>query len=283
MKLSITHATTFSYSSSVRDSMNDVRLCPVSDEWQQCQSFSLHVVPTEYSILRRLDFYMNQVHHIEVPDPHRELRIEARSVVETFADTRCFDRASDSALLPLLARSEQFYDFVSASERVPLVPAVIHVSKEVLPDGMKDVQEAVLAVMGYVYQSFTYEPGYTNVETPVVEVFESRRGVCQDFAHVMIALCRCHCIPARYVSGYFHIEKAVEGTADDNMQSHAWVECYLPDIGWVGYDPTHHRRICDRYVKVAVGRDYSDVRPVAGTYRGDVDAQLDVTVRVEKI
>jgi transglutaminase-like putative cysteine protease len=134
-----------------------------------------------------------------------------------------------------------------------------------------------------VCEDFEYVPGSTQVGSPVSQVFEQRQGVCQDFAHLMIALCRVVGIPARYVSGYFYIARTVGGSADDNSVSHAWVECCLPGIGWVGYDPTHNRRVGTTYIKVAIGRDYADVRPLAGTFRGETVAQMEVSVRVERL
>jgi 1-pyrroline-5-carboxylate dehydrogenase len=134
-----------------------------------------------------------------------------------------------------------------------------------------------LALAGHLYRVFTYVPSATHAGTRVAEVLRTRRGVCQDYAHVLLALCRTQGIPARYVSGYFF---------DDSRQghepeaSHAWVEVFLPGYGWKGIDPTHNRLADVRYVKLAVGRDYADIRPVNGTYRGRGTRQLHVEVNV---
>jgi transglutaminase-like putative cysteine protease len=208
--------------------------------------------------------------------------VVARSVVETFSDGRDLQVACPFGALAGLDRDERYYDFLSASPRVGLNPLIVHEAKEIV-DSIKDVQTAVERVMVFIFERCTYAPGSTQVDSTVSQVFEQRRGVCQDFAHLMIALCRASCIPTRYVSGYFHIERPVVGTADDGSASHAWVECFLPGIGWVGYDPTHNRRVDARYIKIAIGRDYADVRPLAGTFRGEAVAELEVVVQVERI
>lgn len=282
MKFSVLHSTRYDYSAPVRDSFNDAHLCPVSDDLQRCESFELKIAPQSPSVLRRLDFYTNQVHHFELMEAHKSLQVDARSVVETFEDTRDFSVASGFGALAGLARDERYYDFLSASPRVALPTMIVHEAKEIV-DTSGDVQTEVERIMAFVDDQFEYAPGSTQVESTVAQVFEQKRGVCQDFAHLMIALCRAAGIPARYVSGYFHVEKLVSGSADDNSASHAWVECFVPGIGWVGYDPTHNRRAGARYIKVAVGRDYADVRPLAGTYRGKADVKMEVSVKVERI
>lgn len=282
MKYSVQHLTRYLYAAPVWDSINDAHLCPVSDDFQQCQSFRLSITPQSTSVLRRLDFYTNQVHHFEVTEPHQALEVCADSVVETFEDVRDFSVPAAFVALARLDRDERYYDFLSASPRVALSPMIVHEAKEMV-DPSGDVQTEVGRVMAFIYDNFEYAPGSTQVESPVSQVFEQKRGVCQDFAHLMLALCRAVAIPARYISGYFHLPETTSGTAADNTVSHAWVECFLPAIGWVGYDPTHNRRVGASYIKVAIGRDYADVRPLAGTFRGEAIAQMEVSVRVERI
>ena len=132
--------------------------------------------------------------------------------------------------------------------------------------------------MDFIHREFAYVPTATNVHTHMREVLRLRRGVCQDFTHVMLGICRSLKIPARYVSGYLY-----NGPADQlrgAQASHAWVEVYLPDLGWRGLDPTNNGQPDDRYVKVAVGRDYSDVTPIKGTYRGTGERKMKVDVLV---
>lgn len=279
MKFSICHTTTYTYSQPVRESFNDAHLCPVSNDFQQCLSFVLEITPRSGSILRRLDFYTNQVYHFEVMAAHEILRVEARSLVQTFADVRDFSVASPVDGLRGLERDERYYDFLSTSPRVALGPMWQH-EGEAIVAGFDDVQRQAEAIMGYIYTQFSYVAGSTHVESGIEEVFRQRRGVCQDFAHIMIALCRAVKIPARYVSGYFFIDQPGGRPADDTTASHAWVECYLPAIGWVAYDPTHNRRPDEQYIKLGAGRDYTDVRPLAGTYLGEARVSLEVSVEI---
>lgn len=281
MQFSVLHTTRYDYQSNVSDSFNDVHLCPVSDDFQVCKEFELRVDPLPSGVLRRLDFYTNQVHHFEIMRAHEYLQVAAYSEVTTFVDNRNFEVFSDPASLAALVMDERYYDFLHQSERVSLSTPVIHTVRQLELTG--DVRARVERIMAHIFDDFTYSPGATQVETPVEQVIELRKGVCQDFAHVMIAFCRAVGIPARYVSGYFYTERWAEGTMDDNSASHAWVECYLPDIGWVGYDPTHNRRVNEVYIKVASGRDYVDVRPLAGTYRGPSKAELSVDVKVARL
>jgi transglutaminase-like putative cysteine protease len=282
MLFSVQHITRYTYASPVWDSINDAHLCPVSDALQRCESFELKITPEYPNVMRRLDFYTNQVHHFEVMEPHEMLQVVACSRVETWEDSRDFTCDCPLDLLSGLDRDERYYDFLASSQRVALSPMIQHEAKEIV-EGIDDVRLQVEAIMSFIYQQFRYAPGSTNVSSNVLQVFTYKRGVCQDFAHVMIALCRSIGIPARYVSGYFYIKKSATGFASDNTASHAWVECYLPRIGWVGYDPTHDCRVDATYIKVAIGRDYVDVRPLAGTYRGGAVAQMEVEVQVKSI
>lgn len=281
-KFSVCHTTAYRYSKPVCESFNDGHLCPVSDNFQQCLSFELQITPRSESILRRLDFYTNQVHHFEVMAPHDSLTVVARSLVETFADVRNFSPTSPLRGLSGLERDERYYDFLSASPRVTLGPMWTH-EAECIVGGIDDVRGRVEAIMAYIFEHFRYVSGSTHVESKIEDVFRQRQGVCQDFAHIMLALCRAVHIPARYVSGYFHVERANARPADDTSASHAWVECFLPVIGWVPYDPTHNRRANMRYIKLGSGRDYTDVRPLAGTYRGEAQVTMEVSVVVEQV
>lgn len=281
MQLSVLHTTRYDYQSPVSDSFNDAHLCPVSDDFQVCEQFELKIDPGPVGVLRRLDFYTNQVHHFEILQAHAHLEVAAYSVVTTYTDTRNVAVFSDPKSLAGLVMDERYYDFLHRSERVSLSTPVLHSVRQLELTG--DVRERVERIMSHIFENFTYSPGATQVETPVERVLDLKQGVCQDFAHVMIAFCRAEGIPARYVSGYFYTERCGAGTLDDNSASHAWVECYLPGIGWVGYDPTHNRQVSEIYIKVASGRDYVDVRPLAGTYRGASTAELSVDVKVMRL
>ena len=131
----------------------------------------------------------------------------------------------------------------------------------------------------HIFKTFAYRPRSTGVGTLATDALKLRTGVCQDFAHVALGLCRCSGIPARYVSGYFIQSKR---HPDEEEASHAWVEVFIPGFGWAAFDPTHDRPADERYIKVAGGRDYADIRPVSGTYRGGKTRSLNVEVQVRE-
>jgi transglutaminase-like putative cysteine protease len=130
-----------------------------------------------------------------------------------------------------------------------------------------------------IYDSFDYQPGSTDVNSPIEVALEQRRGVCQDFAHIMTAIARDWGIPCRYVSGYLYHKGSRDRSAAD--ATHAWVEAYLPSLGWVGFDPTNNIMAGERHVRAAVGRDYADVPPTRGTYKGGADSELSIAVSLE--
>jgi transglutaminase-like putative cysteine protease len=132
-----------------------------------------------------------------------------------------------------------------------------------------------------IYQSFDYEAGVTGADSPIDQALSAGRGVCQDFAHIMIAICRGWGVPARYVSGYLFTDRKA-GDRSDPDATHAWVEVFLPSLRWVGFDPTNNAMAGERHVVVACGRDYSDVPPSRGVYKGDAESQLGVAVSVRR-
>lgn len=281
MKLHVLHRTRYHYDGSVRESFNEARLQPVSDERQTCHSFLLKVLPTS-KLSHYLDFHLNCVHLFEIAQPHSELTVEANSVVTTPGTL-----ALDAAALPLplarvdeVARMERCYDFLQSSTYVELGADLWRMALDATA-GQTDTWQAAQAAMHYVHREFRYQPAVTHAHTHMRDVLKTREGVCQDFAHVMIGLCRALKIPARYVSGYLY-----NGPADQlkgAQASHAWVEVYLPGHGWCGLDPTNDRPTAGHHVKVAAGRDFADVSPIKGTYRGTGKRQLFVDVLVSRL
>ncbi|UUZ87206.1 transglutaminase family protein [Paenibacillus sp. P26] len=134
-----------------------------------------------------------------------------------------------------------------------------------------------------IHRDLTYDPEATDVQTKVRDTLQLRRGVCQDYAHLMIALCRSMGLPARYVSGYHFVGDLQGGSADFEQASHAWVEVHIPGTGWLGFDPTNNAEVGWRYVKLGHGRDYKDIVPVKGVYRGAGGQTLEVAVDVRRL
>ena len=279
MLISLLHRTTFTYATQAQDSFNEVRLKPVDDGSQMCRSFDLRTDPVaqprEY-----YDFYANTVHYFDIVAGHTKLVIEAVSEVETTPNSgRPAVPAVPFSELESGADRELFAEFLADSHYVPLDVALWKEAMDVLKDGRSDVWTDVRRLCAHVFKTFAYRPKSTGVGTLATDALKLRAGVCQDFAHVALGLCRCSGIPARYVSGYFIKSQR---HPDDEEASHAWVEAFVPGFGWAAFDPTHDRPADERYVKVAGGRDYADIRPVSGTYRGGKTRSLDVEVRVRE-
>jgi transglutaminase-like putative cysteine protease len=279
MLLRLLHRTTFTYAGKAHDSFNEVRLRPVNDIDQACLQFSLHTDPAaetrEYT-----DFYGNTVHYFDISEGHRKLVVEANSEVQTVPD----DARRPVPSVPLEAleaagRDGSHAEFLADSHYVPLDVSLWREAQDALVDGRGDVWSDVRRLGQHVYRTMAYRPKTTGVSTRATDALKLRMGVCQDFAHVAIGLCRCSGIPARYVSGYFlnRFRRAHEHEA-----SHAWMEAFIPGYGWAAFDPTHDRPANENYIKVAAGRDYADIRPVSGTYRGAKTRSLRVDVQVRQ-
>jgi len=270
MKWEIKHSTRYEYASAVRDSFNDVRMTPVSNEQQTVKSFFLKVLPAT-RLQRYSDFYANVVHHFEIPDDHTALLIESSAIVETTPLAPLSENATVASGEAITSEPSCF-DFLQPSRYIDVAPGTWRLALDAT-DGVTDLWQQSLAIMRFVYKHLVYESNSTRVHTHMSQVLEQGRGVCQDFAHVMIGLCRCVKIPARYVSGYLATEKA--------SATHAWVEVYVPGIGWRALDPTNNRQTDTSYVKLGNGRDYHDVSPVTGYYKGTLEHKMQVEVKIQ--
>ena len=279
MKLQVTHRTRYTYASPVRESFNEVRLRPVTNEHQVCDSFLLKVLPAA-KLSHYSDFHANIIHFFELPSPHGTLLVESSAKVTTKPVTVLpasspvpFARLEESG------RSERCFDFLQESTFVEKSPEAWRLALDVTA-GRDDVWGAACAIMEHIHSRFTYAPNLTCVHTQMRDVLTDNRGVCQDFAHVMIGLCRALHIPALYVSGYLY-----NGPRDQligSQASHAWCEVFVPGLGWCGLDPTNNQPTDERYIKLAIGRDYADVPPVRGHYKGTTDRRMEVEVEVMK-
>jgi transglutaminase-like putative cysteine protease len=273
MKWEIIHRTSYVYASPVHDSFNEVRLQPFSNATQTVEHFLLKVLPAA-RLRHHHDFFSNVVHHFEISEPHTTLLVEsnlrvAMRPVPLLAET---ETPWPLARIGEAARETRVFDFLQESRFVELSPEVWRLALDIT-DGIADTWQAALALMNFVHGQLKYEPNSTTVHTHARDVLKDRRGVCQDFAHVMISLCRTLKIPALYVSGYLATEAA--------SATHAWVEVLVPGVGWCPLDPTHNRQTDGAYVKIAVGRDYADVPPLAGNYKGTTDRQMQVQVSIK--
>lgn len=274
------HRTTFEYAAPVTNSTNVVHLEPRTFPFQKTLQSFIEIKPaTRLRSFR--DLFDNITHHFELTSPHERLQITSRLRVQNLklelsdaARSQGFEAYGDPET------RERVWPFLQESNYVSRDPRIWRQAVD-LTDGVSSIFKKGHAIMMWIHQEFRYDPGVTKVSTLLEEAFEHRHGVCQDFTHVMIGLCRAVGIPARYASGYLY-----NGPLDDLIgaqASHAWPEVYLPTLGWVGFDPTNGNLADERYIKVAVGRDYDDVAPVKGSYQGTGQCRLSVTVEVEKL
>jgi len=276
MKYDILHSTRYVYTSPVRDSLNDVRLHPVPNPEQTVESFLLRVLPAA-RLSHYIDFYRNWVHHFEIHEPHSYLLIESQSRVITHPPSPL---PASQPLCPFAKLSEaphleRCFDYLQSSRFIEIESEIWRLAVDATVDRNEDVWQAVQGLMEYVHDYIKYEPLSTHVHTHVRDVIKERRGVCQDFAHLLIDLCRALKIPARYVSGYLATENA--------NATHAWMEVFLPGIGWRGLDPTHNSQLNETYIKIGHGRDYGDVPPIAGNYRGTLERTMTVEVKITPV
>lgn len=281
MKLYIFHRTSYSYPALVSQSYNELRLHPLSNDWQNCISSTITILPI-CKLRSYLDLNGNIVHYFELPEEHRKLVIESRSIVETSprVDFAHFPYGVNLSSLSKMEGVPEYRDYLQTSSYVEINPTVWRMAVDLRGDS-NDVFQTAYQVVEFIYNHFEYCKSTTTVNTHANEVLELRRGVCQDFAHAALALCRCLGIPARYVSGYFF-----DHTRGQKMRgaeaSHAWIEVMVTGHGWFGLDPTNNRVVDDTYVTLGTGRDYRDVAPVTGSYYGPLPHAFDVTVRVKR-
>ncbi len=272
MKWDIIHRTSYAYAAPVRDSFNEARLQPFSDEWQTVDNFLLKVLPAA-RLRHHHDFFSNVVHHFEIVEPHSSLLVESNLRVTTKPRPVLAPMATPFPLARIgeAARETRAFDFLQESRFVDLSPEVWRLAIDATA-GVTDTWQAALALLRGVHGLLKYEPNSTGVHTHAREVLRDKRGVCQDFAHVMLSLCRPLKIPALYVSGYLATETA--------SATHAWVEVLIPGIGWCPLDPTHNCLPDETYVKIAIGRDYADVPPMMGHYKGTTERKMTVQVDI---
>jgi len=277
MRLRIFHRTRYTYRALVRDSHNEVRLRPATDDSARCEFFLLNVNPP-VRLKHYRDEWMNYVHWFDIAEPHAGLSIDAQLTVHTSSpytagmphgvSFEALNNLQDDLLTPLL-KSSNYVD--------------IHreIWKEALDvkTAADDVFATAEAIMTHIHTNWAYIPGTTHASTHMREVMQQRRGVCQDFAHVMIGMCRSLGIPARYVSGYLYNGPGAH--LRGAQASHAWCEVFVPGKGWFGLDPTNNTLADERHVKIATGRDYADAAPLTGQFDGPMDATAAMHIEVE--
>ncbi|HEY5072141.1 MAG TPA: transglutaminase family protein [Caulobacteraceae bacterium] len=284
MLFDIRHRTGYKYEAPVRESVMEVWVQPRRSLSQRLTRFALELDPAA-QLFSYADFFGNAVYHFDVPQPHTSLTIQSVASVETDPAAPVPEAlAADEWDRLDAARIEgRYFDFLRPHGfAVPtrLLEKFMARHELAAPRNV-DPLTALRTLSSRLYGAFEYEQGVTRADSPIDDVLSAGRGVCQDFAHVMIAICRAWGVPARYVSGYLFTDDSA-GDRSDPDATHAWVDVLLPSLGWVGLDPTNDTVAGERHIVVASGRDYGDVPPTRGVYKGKVESELNVTVSVRK-
>jgi transglutaminase-like putative cysteine protease len=297
----VVHRTEYSYESGVSSSFGELYLLPRNVPGQECRSSKVVINPHPHDYRERTDFYGNRVAYFNVLEPHTRLTVTAESVVdvtrsatmplgadqawETVRDRLRSDRLQADSL-----RSAQptdvgdavcTSDFLLGSPKIEVSPAVAEYAAASFTQG-RSLDEAVTELTSRIHEDFTYKPGSTSVRTTLSELLEKRKGVCQDFAHLAVGCLRSLGLAGRYVSGYLEtLPPPGRPRLVGADVSHAWASVFVPDAGWVDFDPTNDRFVSDRYVTNAYGRDYGDVSPLKGIiYTESKKNELKVSVDV---
>ena len=279
-QFSVRHRTEFHYTNWITGNANTVHLEPRDFLFQKTLGSVVKVLPPT-RLIRFSDLFGNVTHVYEIATQHKRMVVESNIRVEN---------------LPLVLPDEgysggmEFYaspgimdrcrEFLQESRWVSKRPDIWRQAVEIT-ESEDAVFEKAAAIMRWIHSEFSYEPGITDAETHLETAFSLRKGVCQDFAHVMLGMCRTLGIPARYASGYIYTGGTDSLVGD--QASHAWCEIYLPGTGWTGFDPTNAVLADDRYIKIAVGRDYGDVAPIHGSFKGRAECVMNVEVAVKRL
>ncbi|OON69684.1 transglutaminase domain-containing protein [Hymenobacter sp. CRA2] len=284
----IKHVTRYSYAAEVIDGANQIMLYPLADERLQVARHEV-CVSSDAGTLKGtpidtyVDAFGNTVGVFTLLEPHTVLVIESSAHVTTQPIQFPMDEEpAERQWQDLHSRQfdPAFIDFLTHEEFKSLAD-VQATLRQLTSEAEKPLKNALL-LSEYVFDHFEYRQGVTNVETPAEDIWQLKAGVCQDFAHILLALLRQIGIPARYVSGYV-CPKKEEGEAEVRGigATHAWVEAYIPFYGWLGLDPTNNTIVNDGHVRMAVGRNFPDCTPVKGTYKGIGTHKLHVSVQIE--
>ena len=282
MRLYVFHKTVYRYPDQVSNSFNEMRLHPLSNDLQKCESCLISVLPTT-CMREYLDLNGNLVQYFEIPEPHLKLAIEARSTVDTVkrVDFEEFPYGTTMDKLRDIEKNFNCRNYLQSSSYVEITPTVWKEAVDVRGNS-NDVFQTAYQIMEFIYLNYEYSNSTTTVDTLSSSIIKKRKGVCQDFAHVAIAMCRSLGIPARYVSGYF-FDHTRNRSMRGSEASHALIEVLINGHGWYGLDPTNNRVVDETYIILGSGRDYRDVAPITGTYFGRLPTSMDVDVSVKKL
>lgn len=286
MKFRISHETSYRYSTPASESVGELRVCPQTLPDQTVTNRKLHLDP-DVPVDSFTDYFGNTVECFSIPFRHKRLRVHMTAEVETFAPV---DPGSEGDMPVGQARRlgadrhVDLYLYRLPTAAIPLGKVLAPLRKSFFREATP-LRKALADLNRWIFENFEYQSGVTDVSTPLETIIRERKGVCQDFAHLMLSILRTNGIAARYVSGYIEpVDPTVNGDSEliGAAASHAWIEVSLPDGNWWAFDPTNNQVAGERHVKIAVGRDYHDVAPLRGTFKGAVNQKLQVIVSMRR-
>lgn len=272
----IVHLTKYQYNYPIKESINEIRLFPHHFENQEVLQYQLLITHNPDVDISE-DYYGNRVGNFNVLDAHNEMTIESRMLVRVNHSLK-IPEIDPTSVEDIQAEKEKsiillrlcYLDDIQKQNEIGAILKKINIEN-------KSIIEIAQQCNAYVYDNFTYTKGITNIETTVDEILTLKKGVCQDFAHILLQLLRTAGIPSRYVSGYIcPNESGLRGEG----ATHAWVEIYTPKQGWLGLDPTNNIWTMDNHVRLSVGRNFSDCTPIKGTFKGLARQTLSVCVSI---
>lgn len=277
MLLKFTHETDLAYTASISESAMELRVAPRQEQDQHRLSFTLAIGPAT-SVTSYFDWLGNSVHAFSVNPPHKLLRIIATSVVET--DRITVDPGLLTDCWTRNGHDWRMYDWLGFGGPIIDSPLLRQLVEVLAPRDGEPLGPLAMRILRLINERFLYQKGITTAASPITDVLQHGRGVCQDFTHLMIGISRAIGVPARYVSGLLHPDaQKFRGYT----QTHAWCELLFPTAGWVGFDAANNCVIGPNFAKVAIGRDFRDVPPNKGVYRGAAVETIDVRVHSEEL
>jgi transglutaminase-like putative cysteine protease len=263
---------------------------PRNSNWQTCLHSQLWINPIPALMQEKTDFFSNRSHYFTIQTAHKTLTVTAISDVEVnppqniSLESDTWENIRNELAIDMSPEGIEARSFILDS------PFITTKNQDILEYAVtsftdaRPLLEAVMDLTSRIYNDFTYDPQFTTIATPLSEVLEHRRGVCQDFAHLAIAGIRTMGLAARYVSGYLEtLPPPGQPKLRGVDASHAWFSVYVPTVGWVDFDPTNNQTLTEQYITTAWGRDYEDVTPLKGIIFGGGEHQLEVSVDVERL
>lgn len=283
MRYTVSHTTQYVYEAPVSQCSSEMRLTPRSLPWQRLIAFQIETLPPSSSLARHKDYFGNDVTTLGILESHDRFVTTATSLVEVDTPPHVASDLSWEAVRELLARHDraetiEAFELSCASPFVPMAPALADLARPSFVSG-RPLIAAVQDLASRIHAQFEYKPQTTSIDSPLLDTLAAKRGVCQDFAHLMIGALRGMGQAARYVSGYLRSGASYQGAE----ASHAWVSVFVPGAGWFDIDPTNDVRPGNGHVTLAWGRDFGDVTPVKGVALGGGRQKVDVAVRVDAL